>query len=98
MARKGQSELRSLGQAEAYPTKSPTFRMWGKLYLAQPGDSPATPAMFFNRAVPRFRGGSSETFLHGCTAIIIAVRTGTDYSHCHPRFTSQAPANLTYNG
>ena len=28
---KGQSELRSLGQAEAYPTKSPVFLMWGKL-------------------------------------------------------------------
>jgi hypothetical protein len=25
---KGQSELRSLGQAEAYPIKSPAFRMW----------------------------------------------------------------------
>jgi hypothetical protein len=28
---KGQSELRSLGQAEAYPTKSAAFLMWGEL-------------------------------------------------------------------
>jgi hypothetical protein len=31
------SEFRSLGQAKAYPTKSPAFLMWGKLFwLAQP--------------------------------------------------------------
>jgi hypothetical protein len=28
---KGRSEFRSLGQAEAYPTKSPAFLLWGKL-------------------------------------------------------------------
>ena len=38
---KGQSEPRSLGQDKAYPTKPPAFWMWGKLQLAQPGDSPA---------------------------------------------------------
>jgi hypothetical protein len=43
---KGQSELRSLGQAEAYPTKPPAFPMWGKLQLAQPGDSPALASFF----------------------------------------------------
>ena len=54
------SELRSLGQAEAYPTKSPAFPMWGKLRACPAGRQPglglritksdeAQPAMFFNR-------------------------------------------------
>ena len=69
---KGQSELRSLGQDKAYPTKPPAFWMWGKLQLAQPGDSrrqpglglwankgdEARPARFFNRAVPFARFSS----------------------------------------
>jgi hypothetical protein len=44
MARTARSELRSLGQAEAYPTKTPDFLAWGKLQLCPAGRQPGQPS------------------------------------------------------
>jgi hypothetical protein len=41
MARWATASFARLDKLKAYPTKSPAFRMWGKLQLARPGDSPA---------------------------------------------------------
>jgi hypothetical protein len=56
----GQSQFRSLGQAEAYPTKSPAFQMWGKLQLARPGDSPALACGPPKAMKPSLRCSSTE--------------------------------------